>query len=407
MEEYQYVKGLKFILNKWKYVVISTILAIIISVGIMPKLHKTKYIASMSIILSVNAENNLNTELLQNKQLIYNYNTLIKNEALLAEIIERNNYNYSIEELKGMIETEIAEDTTITKIKVKNSEEEKAIQILTEIINELKEEIKNIYYIDNIHTVKDVLTESEENFNLKIIQVSVILLAIIASLGAIALYAYFNKIIMAQKNDTEVLGIEIIGSLKKNRKDNTIENPFYSLWLFFKKKNSKVIGFLGDKCCKNQDKIILETAENMNNKRVLIIKYSYDKVNTINEFLKSKEYHKTGDIEKDHSMKENIQILKSKKNNIDILIFSTNKKIIEFAYEEENIELLENIFSEYDYVFISLEDSITSNGTKIFVDLCDTVITLNRNYSSKEEELEKTKEYSNRENVKNIGMLFI
>ena len=261
--------------------------------------------------------------------------------------------------------------------------------------------------------VKNILVKNDENFNLSIMLVAVTALGGILTVGIFALYAYFRKIIMIEKDDNQILDIEIITKLKRRRKSVEVSEAFNNIYLFLKEKNAKVIGFIGDKYCHNKEKLIVELSKNViNNKNILIINYNNDKNSILNKFILKNKFYKnklplkfSDNIDKQEEVENSIELLTN--DNIDILNILTSKIIMELGYEIENIELLKELFEEYDYIFINLDNKITNTGTKVFSELCDTVLILNKNYKSKEDNLKEIKRFCREKKFENIGVLFI
>ncbi len=423
MEELNYKKGIMYVLSRWAYIVIGVSLAVIIAVCALPVLHKITYIASVDVALSVVEGSNLDENLKQNAQLIFNYNSLIKNDALLSEIIEKNGYNYSINQLKSMIETEILEDTTIVNIKVENSDEIIATQILNDVIDKLREEIQNIYYIDNVHTVKNILVEKTENFKMPIMMVAFIFGGAILSMIVISLIGYLKKFIMLDKNDNQILEINIVarqnGAVARKLKNKVlkrveISEVFNNIYLFIKKKNSKIIGFMQNKRYNESEKIILEISKNINNKKVLVIKYDENRKTPLDIFFEKEDYYKkkkqlkfkfiTKLMENEESM---LGLFTSKNNNIDILKFNNLNLVANFACDDSNMESLHKLFEEYDYIFISMNNKIINSGTKILCELCDTIFILAKNYVSTQEKIGEIKSFCTEEKIENLGVITI
>lgn len=415
MEEIDYKKGLIYVFTRWAYIVIGVFFAVVIAITVLPVLHKTTYVASIDVALAAVEGTNLDENLKQNAQLIYNYNSLIKNDALIAEIIEKNGYDYSISQLKGMIETEIFEDTTIVNISVKNSDKELAIQILNDIIDKLREETQNIYFIDNVHAIKNILVEKTENFKMSIMMFAFMAGGAILTIGIISLIGYFRKVIMLDKSENQLLGLDVIARIKrKELKEFGNSETFSSIYLYIKRKSSKIIGIMEDKKCIVSENLVIDIAKNINNKKVLILKCEEKTKSQISIFLENEEYYKkkkqlkfkaiTKGLENEESL---VELYTSKNNNIDILKFNSKNSLVALTCDENNLEGLQKLFEEYDYIFISMDNKIDNSGTKVLGELCDTVFIIVKNYITKEEEIGQIKNFCAEEKIKNNGIIAI
>ena len=422
MEEFQYKKGILLVLSKWKYIAISILVAFFISILIFPNLHKEKYIATVSIALGAIDYENLGDNLDQNAQLIFNYNSLIKSDALVYEIIEKNNYDFSVSEVQSMIETEILEDTTIINIKVENDDEEVARQILSDIVEKLKENSRNIYFVDNIYILRDILIKNDENFNLLVMIISLTAFGGIASIAIIAILLYFKKVVIIEKNEHKILNIDVLSKLsgrkksellskilRRKQKNDNMPYEFNNVYLFFNKKKSKVIGILGDKYCKYKERIIIDLCKFFN-KKVLIVKFGRQKSFILNRFLVENDFKKRerkfDNSQEEGENKYTIELLTSKSNKIEVLNFKNASGVMDLVYDPSNIDSLKKMFEKYEYVFIDL-DNKDNVETEIFCELCDTILILSKNYVSKEKNLIEIKEVCSEKNIANLGVILI
>ena len=413
MEEFEYKKGLLIVLSKWKYIAISILGTFLISVWVIPNLHEEKYVASVSITLGATNYESLGDNLNQNEQLIFNYNSLIKSDALIDKVIKKNNYDYSVNAVKNMIETEMLEDTTIINIRVENDSEEVAHQILADIIVFLREESINIYTVDNIYVLNDILIESEENFNSFIIIFALTALGGIIAVAVMAVLMYLNKIIAIEENERKILDIEVVSRFFKKQKEINIFEENNNFYLFLKNKKSKIIGFLEDKCCNNKDNLILNFCENIDDKKILVVTYNQQENVVLKGFLEENEYKKqkrrsskkdTKNNNKQEEKEEEIEIFTSKINKIDFLSFTTIDSITKLIKEPRYMGTLKRRFKNYDYVFIDLNEKDSINA-KILSDLCDTILILSKNYVSKEKSIEEMKEICLEKNIANLGIV--
>ncbi len=408
MGEFEYKKGVLAILSKWKYIAISILGAFLISIWVIPIFHEEKYVATVSITLSVTNYENLGDNLNQNEQLIFNYDSLIKSDALIYEIIEKNGYEYSINDVKNMIETEILENTTIINIKVENDSEVVARKILSDIIEKLKEESRNIYSVDNVYVLNDILIKNEENFNLFIMILATTALGGIFAIAVIAVLIYLNKVIAVEKGEHKILDIEIVAKFLKDKKNTNISDECNNISLFLKKKNSKIIGFLGDKYCDNKEEIILDLYKNISDKKVLLVTYNQQENSFLNNFLTENKFKKKKKRvnKKEQTGEDDTEMFTSESNNLELLNFRTRNSIVKLEYEPRSMGNFKRRFNKYDYIFIDL-DNKDSVDTKVFSDLCNTFFILSKNYVSREENVKEIKEICIEKNIANFGLILV
>ena len=93
------------------------------------------------------------TDITLNSKLISTYSKLATSTGVVRKVIENLGIDDSEESIKSSVSVTAEEGTDIIKITVTNTDPEKAAQIANETANVFIERVKELYKIDNIHTV--------------------------------------------------------------------------------------------------------------------------------------------------------------------------------------------------------------------------------------------------------------
>ena len=93
------------------------------------------------------------TDITLNSKLISTYSKLATSTGVVRKVIENLGIDDTEESVKSSVAVTAEEGTDIIKITVTNTDPEKAAQIANETANVFIERVKELYKIDNIHTV--------------------------------------------------------------------------------------------------------------------------------------------------------------------------------------------------------------------------------------------------------------
>ena len=115
------------------------------------------YEESVTIILGKSNDENRNeisySTITLYDSLIKNYMELLESNKLLSGVKDDLNLDYSVKELDDMIDYTIYDSSQIIKISVKNESDDLAVEICNKLVEDLKDQVYDIYAMDNITAV--------------------------------------------------------------------------------------------------------------------------------------------------------------------------------------------------------------------------------------------------------------
>lgn len=118
--------------------------------------YQEKYVANTTFMMGVCVhdcaeESHLNVDF--NKKVLLDYMELMKSDLVLDKANKLSNLNYSIKELRDMVDVSYVEETEYIRISVTSDNQWSSAKLSYNIYNALDEEIVRIFDIDNIHLV--------------------------------------------------------------------------------------------------------------------------------------------------------------------------------------------------------------------------------------------------------------
>ena len=218
MEEINVTELLKYYLGKIAIVIIFVIMGVLGSWYYTSNVQVPMYKSETSLVLTRSNENTTitQTDITLNKNLVSTYREIIRSRRILSKVIDNLYLDYSEKELKGMISVASANDTELIVISVKNEDARLAKLIANEIAKVFKEEITEIYSIENISIV-DKAVKAKEPYNIHIVKQYLVgfALGFILGSGLVVMMFYFDDTIKSQEDIENKVGLSVLTSVQK------------------------------------------------------------------------------------------------------------------------------------------------------------------------------------------------
>lgn len=214
----------KYYLKKIQIIILTTILAILIGYFYVEYIQVPMYHGTTTIILVQKSENDDNfdvtqNELTVNEKLVSTYSEIIKSRRVLEQVIEKLELKTSTKELAEQIKIESISETSIIKIIVSDKNNKKAVKIANEVAEVFKEEISNLYNLENVSTVDKAIVEKKPYNVNKVKHIIIFTLSgIILSSSLIFLMYYFDNTIKTSKEIEEKLQLPVLGEVPVTKK---------------------------------------------------------------------------------------------------------------------------------------------------------------------------------------------
>lgn len=196
-------------------------------------IYENKYVADTTFMIGAcfhECEQDAHLNVDFNKKILLDYIELIKSNRLLEKANDYANLNYSVNELKEMVDVTYEEETEYVRIRVISANKKHSAKIAYNLFNILGGEIERVFDVNNIHLVDSDLVGHLKTSKSKLIILNILIAFIVTVIKTIIEFLFFpNKKISFKK-------IFKIKRKKKNGKkttDKKVTTP--------KKKNPKKV----------------------------------------------------------------------------------------------------------------------------------------------------------------------
>lgn len=137
------------------YMILIVLIFVIIG-GLYSYLYVSpKYKAYTTLLLASSSEDNANTDISLNNNLVSTYRVLIKSKPVLREVINKLRIDETEEDLKNNITVSTEKNTQIIKIEVVNISPYNAKIIANEIAKSFAVQVEKIYNINNVYVIEE------------------------------------------------------------------------------------------------------------------------------------------------------------------------------------------------------------------------------------------------------------
>ena len=345
--------------------------------------------------------------------LIKNYMELLESNKLLSGVKDDLNLDYSVKELDDMIDYTIYESSQIIKISVKNESDDLAVEICNKLVEDLKDQVYDIYAMDNITVVdKAVANENMVYSKNKIFLICIFLGFIISSTLIIVKFIFSNQ--LPEEKPVKKLNITFLGKtiFLRNKKNLKLD-------INFTEKEKHLLRNARAKLINNleESKVIMVSSIKQNtsksyvsfnlarlfektNKKVLLVDANAKDGIITKSFLADKKglLNAIDDI-------SILSEVKYKVDNIDIIPLGDYEKI-DLLLSEKFINLLNILKEDYDYIFIDTPAFKDNFEPKAILELVDGVIFAEKK-SNKSKELYQLTEKLKVSEKNNLGVILV
>lgn len=220
MEEIDIKELLKYYLSKIIIVIIAVIIGILGSWYYTTNKQVPMYKSETSLVLtrSNDAATITQTDITMNKNLVSTYREIIKSRRILSKVIKKLKLDMTESELSSKVGVRSANETELIVISVKDEDSKLAMEVANEIANVFKDEIIEIYNIENISIVdKAIMAENPYNINLLKQYLIGFGLGFILGSSIVIMMFYFDDTIKSQEDIENKTELNVLASVPKYR----------------------------------------------------------------------------------------------------------------------------------------------------------------------------------------------
>lgn len=213
--EFKFIDLTKYYFKKILSNIIVFFIMFVLGLIYIFNIYKTEYVANTTFMIGAcfhkcEQEAHLNVDF--NKKILFDYMELIKSVPVLKKANKKANLNYSIKELKKMVNASYIEDTEYIKITVVSSNKKNSAAIAYNVFESLGSEIERIFDVNNIHMVESDLIGYEKISKKKLIAHDFIVAFTITIIKTVVQFLFFH-----QNKNTNLIR-KIIKKKSKKRK---------------------------------------------------------------------------------------------------------------------------------------------------------------------------------------------
>lgn len=416
MREFSLLDILKYYCKKFWVILIVTILTVCVGQLYTNKYFVPKYEESSTIILGAGTDDNLEisySTISLYDSLIKNYMELLESDKLLSSVIEELKLGYSTSEFSNMIDYKVHDEAQMVKVSVKNENDKMAADICNKLVEKLKEQVKDVYDMDNIAIVDKAKPTGNLTYSKnEIIIICVILGIFLSSILIIIKFIFSNR--LTQINTLKTPNIVFLGEVKfyrdkKNLKlDTKISETEKESFRVIRTRlvenleNKKIIMLSGvnKKNLRSYVSFNLSRLLEKTNKRVLLIDINAKDGLITKSFLENKE----GLLDAIEN-KELLNDVKYKVDNIDVIPLGNYDKIDLLASTMFK-EVLRKLEKDYDYILIDSPSFNDNFEPYSILNLVDGVI-ISSTTSNKINEIYKIDEKIKNAGKDTLGIVFV
>lgn len=225
MEEIDLKELFDYLKGKIIWIILAVFFAVIVGnvYTIITRVPMYKTNVSLVLVSEKNGDGNEvynSSEQQLNKNLVGTYSEIAKSKTVLNKVIKNLDLDISYTDLKNRIEVTSVENTEIINIYVSDKNPKMATITANEIANVFVTEVNNFYKLNNVN-ILDEATNVKTPYNVNYVKDNIIyvLIGIVVSLGVLFIIFYFDTSIKTSEEIEKKLGLTVIGSVPKARKE--------------------------------------------------------------------------------------------------------------------------------------------------------------------------------------------
>lgn len=227
MEEFNILEFLKYYWSKFIIILVFIIVGLVGSYIYTFYMQVPIYRSQTSLVLTKNDSNSstiTQNDINLNKNLVSTYREIIKSRRILDQVIENLELDITYSELTTNVGVSSVNDTELIVISVYNEDSRLARKIANEIASVFKNEIPEIYNIENVSIIDKALI-SKEPYNVNVIKQFVLGTGagfLVGSILIVGLF-YLDDSVKTEEDIENKLGLSVLGRVpkyksKKNKK---------------------------------------------------------------------------------------------------------------------------------------------------------------------------------------------
>ena len=224
MEELNLKDLLNYYLKKIPIIVAITLLFLILGYVYIEKIQIPMYHGTTTIILVEKQDEDVSSdvtsnELLINEKLVATYSQIVKSRRVLDQVIDDLKLKDTVNELAERIEVTSVSETSIIKITVSDRSNKRAVKIVNKIADVFKQEVTEIYNLENVSVVDEAIVE-DSPYNVNVIKQMLIfaLVGIVLSCGIIFVMFYFDNTIKSKNEIEDKFKLAVLGEIPTAKK---------------------------------------------------------------------------------------------------------------------------------------------------------------------------------------------
>ena len=224
MEELNLKDLLNYYLKKIPIIVAITLLFLILGYVYIEKIQIPMYHGTTTIILVEKQDEDVSSdvtsnELLINEKLVATYSQIVKSRRVLDQVIDDLKLKDTVNELAERIEVTSVSETSIIKITVSDRSKKRAVKIVNKIADVFKQEVTEIYNLENVSVVDEAIVE-DSPYNVNVIKQMLIfaLVGIVLSCGIIFVMFYFDNTIKSKNEIEDKFKLAVLGEIPTAKK---------------------------------------------------------------------------------------------------------------------------------------------------------------------------------------------
>lgn len=224
MEEINLNELFYYYLKKLPIIIVVTVLALILGYLYTKEVQVPMYHGTTTIILVQKQGDNDNSTVTQNEitvneKLVSTYSQIIKSRRVLDQVIDDLELDMKAGSLSENITVTSVSDTSIIKVTVSDEDKEQAVEIANKVSEVFKNEITEIYNLENVSVVDEAIVENEP-YNINLLKQLVIcaLAGIVLSCGLIFVMFYFDNTIKNKNEIESKLNLPVLGEIPTAKK---------------------------------------------------------------------------------------------------------------------------------------------------------------------------------------------
>ena len=176
--------------------IVLIFLVFIIGILYIFNIYKNEYISNTTIMLGVcihecEEDEHLNVDF--NKKVLFDYMELIKSNLVIDKAIELSELDYSVKQVRNMLDVSYEEDTEYIRIEITSNNKKHSSILSYNLYEALANEVERIFDIDNIHLVDTDEIGYLKTSSKKLIVIDVLISIIISVIIMITKFLFFKN----------------------------------------------------------------------------------------------------------------------------------------------------------------------------------------------------------------------